>query len=214
MSSWENTFEESNHQSSRQQLIINQLLREQERRTEAFSRPLEYFYEDITGEKLRVSLISILPKGVYQDAREHIEACLISCSVQFRKMHPKQLGNCIQSLVHASNLIFKFYIESKLDEPMIASPYKNIKFGQDRVCFYHLELRHSKINYRYNMGAGMNALYDMLNDTKHILKKEDGKVKVVRLKYKQLISPAANSTSRALKGMEQAFYKEFEASRL
>ena len=212
MSSWENTYDEPNEQSSREELIKNQLLRELEQRNDAFSRPMEYIFEDVTGEKMRVYLFLALPNGIYKDAQDHAKACL-QTTLKLKKIHPHSIVNWIQSIILCFNPILKFYIEDKLDEDVISSPYNGKKFGDDRRFFSHLELKHRSIEYRYKTGAMFNALYENLNDNKHLIKDDDGKIRIVRLKYKRYIGTTANYARIALINFEKTFYKEFEEFR-
>lgn len=213
MSSWEDTYDEPNEESSRQQLIINQLLREQQQRNDAFARPMEYIFEDVTGQKIRVSLILALPNGIYKDAQEHAKSCLIM-TLKLRKIHAPSIVNWIQSMVLCFNPILKFYIEDKLNEEVISSPYNGKKFGSDRRFFTHLELKHQSTEYRYKIGAMFNALYENLNDNKHLVKDADGKIRIARLKYKSYVGTTANYASTALINLEKTFYQEFEACRI
>lgn len=220
MSDWSNAYDEPGEDESRKQLLINQLLEEKRARDDANSRPLEYLMEDIICQRLKVSFISALPTAVYKDAKEHAMACLISCGYSFRNMHPKQIGNCIQSIVHAFNSIFRFYVSEILMEepidPVEAQKKYALKdgYGADRIYFYHLQLEHRHIPYRLDMGAGLNALYDVLNDTKHLLKRKDGKVNVVRPKYSRLVTNSTASASKAMVATENAFFCEDEECRM
>lgn len=213
MSNWEDTYDEPNDDSSRRQLVINQLLREQQQRNDAFSRPMEYLFEDVTGHKLRVSLIMALPNGIYSDAQEHAKSCIIT-TLKLKRIHGPSIVNWIQSIVLCFNPIIKFYIEGKLNEDVISSPYSGKNFGSDRRFFYHLELLHQSTQYRYKTGVMFNALYENLNVNKHLVKDADGKIKIVRLKYKSYVGSTSNYASEALKNMEEIFYKEFEESRI
>lgn len=209
MSNWEETYDEANEQSSRQQLIINQLLLEQKQRNEALARPMEHIFEDVIGHKIRVSMILALPNGIYKDAQEHAKSCLIM-TLKLRKIHAPSIVNWIQSLVLCFNPILKFYIESRLNEKVISSPYNGKKFGNDRRFFYHLELKHQKVEYRYKTGTMFNALYENLNDNKHLVKDNDGKIRIARLKYKKYVGTTANYAKNALINLEEIFYQEFE----
>jgi hypothetical protein len=213
MSSWEETYDEPNEQSSRQRLIINELLREQQQRNNAFARPMEYIFEDVTGQKIRVSLILALPNGIYKDAQEHAKSCLIM-TLKLRKIHAPGIVNWIQSMILCFNPILKFYIEDKLNEEVISSPYNGMTFGSDRRFFKHLEMKHQSTEHRYQTGAMFNALYENLNDNKHLVKDADGKIRIVRLKYKSYVGSTANYASAALINLEKTFYQEFEECRI
>ena len=213
MSSWEDTYDEPNDQSSRQKLFINQLLREQKQRNDAFARPMEYILEDVMARELRVSLLLSLPNGIYNDAQEHAKSCLL-ISLKLRKIHPPAIGNWIQSIVYCFNPILKFYIEKKLKEKVISSPFKGIKFGNDRRFFKHLELKHCSIESRRKTGCMFDALYVNLNDNKHLIEDKDGKIRIKRLKYKSYVGRTVNYAHTAFTNLEEIFYEEFEECRI
>ena len=113
-----------------------------------------------------------------------------------------------------SEIILKFYIEDKLGEEVITSPYNGKNFGSDRRFFTHLEMLHKSPDYRYKTGTMFNALYLSLNENKHLVKDTDGKIRIVRLKYKNYVGSTSNYAEIALKNIEEIFYAEFLDSRI
>lgn len=219
MSSWENTYDEPNEPSSRKELIKNQLLREHEQRNDAFSRPMEYIFEDVTGEKMSISLIMALPNDIYEDAKGHAEACLVT-ALKIKNINPKSIVNWIQSIVLCFNPILKFYIEDKLEEDVILSPYmvtpnNSIVFGLDRSFFYHLQLKHQSNEYREKTGTYFNNLYEILNQNKHRLKiDKDGKPRFKKLNDWHNKKTTADYARIALINFDKTFYQDFEECRM
>ena len=57
-----------------------------------------------------------------------------------------------------------------------------------------------------------NALYENLNDNKHLVKDADGKIRIARLKYKKYVGTTDNYARTALINLEKIFYQEFKES--